>query len=262
MNTELVCVGTELLLGNILNTNAKYLSEKCAEFGLSLYYQTVVGDNPERLKEVIVQAFSRSEVVFFTGGLGPTSDDITKEIVCEALGLKLVVDEKAKENLIERVKAMNCKITENNFKQAMVPEGATVLYNHNDTASGLIVEKDGKIAILLPGPPKELIPMFEEYLIPYFRHRGGETIYSVMVKLSGIGESEAASRIEKLIAESVNPTVAPYAKTNQIHLRITAKGKSEENCQKLIQPILEQIKQELGEYIFSIDEKEDLEDVI
>ncbi len=262
MNAEIVCVGTELLLGNILNTNAKYLSEKCAEFGLSLFYQTVVGDNPERLKKVVFQALSRSEVVFFTGGLGPTPDDITKEIVCEALGLNLVVDEKAKENLIERVKAMNCKITENNYKQAMIPEGATVLYNHNGTAPGLIIEKNEKIAILLPGPPKELIPMFEEYLIPYFRHRQGETISSVMVKLSGIGESEAASRIEKLIAESVNPTVAPYAKTNQVHLRITAKGKSEKNCQELIQPILEQIEQELGEYIFTTDENEDLEDVV
>ncbi len=262
MNTELVCVGTELLLGNILNTNAKFLSEKCAEFGLSLFYQTVVGDNPERLKETIFQALSRSEVVFFTGGLGPTSDDITKEIVCEALGLELVEDAKAKEMLIERAKAINCQITKNNYKQALVPKGATVLYNHNGTAPGLLIEKDGKIAILLPGPPKELIPMFEEYLVPYFRKKNGETIYSMMVKLSGVGESEAASRIEKLIAESTNPTVAPYAKTNQVHLRITAKAATEEACKELIAPVYQQIEEELGEFIFSTKEQEDLEDVI
>lgn len=262
MTCELVCVGTELLLGNILNTNAKYLSEKCAEFGLSLFYQTVIGDNPERLRETALQAINRSDVIIFTGGLGPTSDDITKEIVCAALELELIEDKTARENLVQRVSSLNCQLTKNNYKQAMVPVGATVLYNHNGTAPGLLIEKEGKKVILLPGPPKELIPMFEEYLTPYFSRQGSDTIYSIMVKLSGIGESEAAFRIKDLIEKSDNPTVAPYAKTNQVHLRITAKSKTEEDCKTLIEPVYKQIEEELGDYIFTTKEEEDLEDVV
>ena len=226
MKTELICVGTELLLGNILNTNAKYLAEKCAELGLSLYYQTVVGDNDARLAEMIKAAFERSDVVIFTGGLGPTSDDITKEVVSETFGLPLVYDEKAADDLTKRLKRLGVSITENNFKQAYVPEGSVVLYNHNGTAPGILIEKNGKIAILLPGPPKEMQPMFEEYCVPFFKECSGLEIDSVMVKLIGIGESSAASKIEDIIEKNTNPTVAPYAKQSQVHLRITARAES------------------------------------
>ena len=262
MKVELVCVGTELLLGNILNTNAKYLSEKCAELGLSLYYQTVVGDNDSRLAEMIKAAFERSDVVIFTGGLGPTSDDITKEVVSETFGLPLVYDEKAADELTKRLNRFGVSITENNYKQAYVPEGCTVLYNHNGTAPGILIEKNGKIAILLPGPPKEMQPMFEEYCVPFFKERSGLEIDSVMVKLIGIGESSAASKVEDIIEKSMNPTVAPYAKQTQVHLRITARAESSEACRALIDPVLAEIKDRLGEYIYTTDAKKDIEDVV
>lgn len=262
MTCEFICVGTELLLGNILNTNAKYLSEKCAEYGISVFYQTVVGDNPERLEETVNLALSRSDVLIFSGGLGPTTDDLTKETVTKAFGLKLVEDPQAKGELLDRMTRFGRKITENNFKQALIPEGQKALYNHHGTAPGILIEKDGKTAILLPGPPRELIPMFEEYCIPYFRSRSNERIVSVMVKLIGIGESEAAARLNDLIENSTNPTVAPYAKTTQVHLRVTAKAQTEEEAMSLIRPVLDQIQKEVGEYIYSLDEKEDIEDVV
>lgn len=263
MKTELICVGTELLLGNILNTNAKYLAEKCAELGLSLYYQTVVGDNPQRLTEVVKTAFSRSDVVIFTGGLGPTNDDLTKETVCEALGLPLVLDQRAEEEIravFRRFKEAH--FTENNLKQAYVPEGCTVLYNRNGTAPGILAEKDGKTAILLPGPPKEMQPMFEEYCVPYFQKRSGLVIRSVMVKMCGIGESEAASIAEDILEGSENPTVAPYAKQTQVHFRITARAETEEKCSELIRPVLSEIESRLGTYIFTTEESKDIEDVV
>lgn len=262
MKTELVCVGTELLLGNILNTNAKYLSEKCAELGLSLYYQTVVGDNDERLKDIVRTAFERSDVVIFTGGLGPTNDDITKEVVSEALGLSLVYDEQAGKELEQRLKRFGVPITENNYKQAYVPEGCTVLYNHNGTAPGILAEKDGKVAVLLPGPPRELEPMFEEYCVPYFKQRSGCEIDSVMVKLIGIGESSAAAKVDDILKNSTNPTVAPYAKQTQVHLRVTAQAETAEACSELMKPVLSELKERLGEYIYTMDADKDIEDVL
>ena len=262
MKTELICVGTELLLGNILNTNAKYLAEKCAELGLSLYYQTVVGDNDTRLAEMIKAAFERSDVVIFTGGLGPTSDDITKEVVSETFGLHLIYDKKAADDLTKRLNRFGVLVTDNNYKQAYVPDGCTVLYNHNGTAPGILIEKNGKIAILLPGPPKEMQPMFEEYCVPFFKECSGLEIDSVMVKLIGIGESSAASKIEDIIEKNTNPTVAPYAKQSQVHLRITARAESSEACRALIDPVLAEIKARLGEYIYTTDAEKDIEDVV
>ena len=262
MKAELICVGTELLLGNILNTNAKYLSEKCAELGLSLFYQTVVGDNPDRLKEVVRTALERSDVVIFTGGLGPTGDDLTKETISDLFGLELVYDEKAAEDMLKIFRRFHKTATENNFKQAYVPEGSTVLYNRNGTAPGILVEKDGKVAILLPGPPKEMQPMFEEYCVPYFQKRSGTTIHSVMVKLIGIGESDAADRLSDILEGSTNPTVAPYAKQTQVHLRVTARAEDQAACEKLIEPVLEQIRERIGSYIFTTDAEKDIEDVV
>ena len=193
MITELISVGTEILLGNIVNTNSAYLSEKCAELGLSVYYQTVVGDNETRMRETIQTALDRSDIVILTGGLGPTEDDLTKEVTAEVLGMKLVEDRhsrKLMEAYLEQYKKNNPqrKITANNYKQAMVPKGAIVLDNHNGTAPGLILEKKGKTAILLPGPPGEMKPMFEESVFPYLRKKQPEIIYSQMVKICSIGE--------------------------------------------------------------------------
>ena len=206
MITEFISVGTEILLGNIVNTNSAYLSEKCALLGLSVYYQTVVGDNEERMKETIRTALERSDVVILTGGLGPTEDDITKEVTAEVMGLPLVEDAHSRERIESYMKQYEKndkkrRITSNNYKQALVPEGALVLDNHNGTAPGLIIEKNGKTAILLPGPPNEMKPMFEEEVYPFLRKKQPEIIYSQMVKICGIGESQVAEEIQDQMRE-------------------------------------------------------------
>lgn len=267
MITELVSVGTEILLGNIVNTNSTYLSEKCAQLGLSVYYQTVVGDNEERMKAVIQTAMERSDVVILTGGLGPTEDDITKEVTAELMEMPLIEDVRWKEimeaYLLQYQKNHpDRRITLNNYKQAMVPKDALVLDNHNGTAPGLIMEKNGKIAILLPGPPNEMKPMFEESVFPYLRAKQPEIIYSQMVKICKIGESQVADEIADLIAKQTNPTIAPYAKTGEVHLRVTAKAESEEACKELIAPVVEELKKRFGDHVFATDEKKTMEEAI
>lgn len=267
MITELISVGTEILLGNIVNTNSAYLSEKCAELGLSVYYQTVVGDNEERMKSVIRTALDRSDIIILTGGLGPTEDDLTKEVTAEVMGIPLVEDPHSRELLeayMNQYKNNNSqrRITANNYKQALIPKGALVLDNHNGTAPGLIIEKNNKIAVLLPGPPIEMKPMFEEEVFPYLRRRQPEIIYSQMVKICSIGESQVAEEIQDLIESQSNPTIAPYAKTGEVHLRITAKGESEKECRKLIKPVVLELKKRFGKNIFATDEKKTLEEAV
>jgi nicotinamide-nucleotide amidase len=267
MIAELVSVGTEILLGNIVNTNSAYLSEKCAQLGLSVYFQTVVGDNEERMKAVISSALERSDVVILTGGLGPTKDDLTKEVTAEVMGLPLVEDAHTKELLEQYMKQYEKnhegrRITENNYKQTLVPEGALVLDNHNGTAPGLIIEKNGKTAILLPGPPSEMKPMFEEAVAPYLGKKQPDIIYSQMVKICGIGESQVAEEINDLIQNQSNPTIAPYAKTGEVHLRITAKGENEKECRKRIKPLVRELKNRFGKNIFATDESKTLEEAI
>lgn len=267
MITELISVGTEILLGNIVNTNSAYLSEKCAQLGLSVYYQTVVGDNEERMKSVIRTALDRSDVIILTGGLGPTEDDLTKEVTSEVMGFSLIEDAHTKELLEKYMKQYEGnnpqrRITKNNYKQAMVPQGALILDNHNGTAPGLIMEKDGKTAILLPGPPNEMKPMFEEYVFPYLRKKQPEIIYSQMIKICGIGESQVAEDIDDLIKSQDNPTIAPYAKTGEVHLRVTAKGENEKECKKMIKPVVRELKVRFGKNIFATDEKKTLEEAV
>lgn len=267
MITEFISVGTEILLGNIVNTNSAYLSEKCALLGLSVYYQTVVGDNEERMKETIRTALERSDVVILTGGLGPTEDDITKEVTAEVMGLPLVEDAHSRERIESYMKQYEKndkkrRITSNNYKQALVPEGALVLDNHNGTAPGLIIEKNGKTAILLPGPPNEMKPMFEEEVYPFLRKKQPEIIYSQMVKICGIGESQVAEEIQDLIESQTNPTIAPYAKTGEVHLRITAKGSDEKECKKMIKPVVRELKNRFGKNIFATEENKTLEEAV
>lgn len=214
MIVELVCVGTELLLGNIVNTNAAYLSEKCAELGLSMYYQSVVGDNEERMMQVISQAADRSDVVILCGGLGPTQDDLTKETAAKVMGRKLVEDPHSRQRIQEYMNNYlkshpNMTLTENNWKQALIPEGALVLDNANGTAPGLIIESDKTTMILLPGPPNELKPMFEEQVYPYLHKKQPEVICSRMVKICGIGESMLEDQIRDLIDTQGNQQLPP-----------------------------------------------------
>ena len=251
MIAELVAVGTEILLGNIVNTNSAYLSEQMAQLGLSVYYETVVGDNHDRMKAVIASALDRSDVVILSGGLGPTEDDLTKEVCAEVMGLPLEEDPHSRKRIERYMKEYeknhpDRRITTNNYKQAQVPKGALVIDNHNGTAPGLILEKDGKTAILLPGPPNELIPMFEESVFPYLRKKQPEIICSQVVKICGIGESQVAADIQDMIEAQTNPTLAPYAKTGEVHLRITAKGEDEKECKKLIKPVVRELKRRFG----------------
>ena len=267
MVTELIAVGTEILLGNIVNTNSAYLSEKCAELGLAVYYQSVVGDNPDRMKSVIKTALDRSDVIILTGGLGPTEDDLTKEITAEVMGFPLVEDAHTRELMEAYLKEYEKnhpqrRITKNNYKQTMVPEGAIVMDNHNGTAPGLIMEKKGKTAILLPGPPNEMVPMFEESLYPYLRKKQPEIIYSRMVKISGIGESQVAEEIQDLIDKQTNPTIAPYAKTGEVHLRVTAKAEDEKKCKEMIKPIVRELKKRFGKNVFATREDKTLEEAV
>ncbi len=259
MVVELISVGTEILLGNIVNTNAAYLSEECAKLGLSCYYQTVVGDNEERLTQTLELALTRSDIVILGGGLGPTPDDLTKEVAAKVCGKELRLDEKAKEDITKYFAKKNVSIPDNNWKQAMIPEDSVVLYNDNGTAPGVIIEYGDKRVVLLPGPPNELKPMFEEQVKPYINNIVPEVIVSKTVKICGIGESSVAKQVDDLIQNQTNPTIATYAKTGEVHLRITAKAKDESQAKKLIKPMIKDIKDRFGNAIYSTDENQTLE---
>lgn len=265
MVVELISVGTEILLGNIVNTNAAYLAEKCALLGCSLYHQTVVGDNEERMEAAIRQALSRSDIVILTGGLGPTKDDLTKEVTAKIFQRELYLDEHSKERIQTFFDRLGrTQITENNWKQAMVPEGAIVIDNDNGTAPGLIIEDESnhKAAILIPGPPNEMKPMFEKSIAPYLNQKQPEGIFSKMIKLCGVGESEAETRVADLMDAQSNPTLAPYAKTGEVHFRVTAKARTQEIAENLMSPIVEKMYQRFGNAIYSTKDEETLEEVI
>lgn len=259
---EIISVGTELLLGNIVNTNAAYLAEQCAALGVSCFYQTCVGDNEIRLTETVKTALKRSDVIILTGGLGPTRDDLTKEVVAAAMRRKLVEDAKAKDMLVSYFEKRGIEMTENNLKQALVPNGSFVMYNDNGTAPGLIIESGKKRAILLPGPPGEMRPMFERYVTEYFKKKNPFVISSVTVKLCGIGESKAEEMIADLIAKQENPTIAPYAKTGEVHLRVTAGAESEKDAMKLIRPVVKKLKSIFGDKVYTTEEQVTLEEAV
>lgn len=260
MICELISVGTELLLGNIVNTNTQFLAEKCALLGLSLYHQVTVGDNRERLTQVIRTALERADILILTGGLGPTEDDLTKEVCAEAMGFSLAEDPHTRKRIEEYFRnSIYKEIPDNNWKPAIVPQGAKVLDNSNGTAPGLIMEKDGKTAILLPGPPNELIPLFNEQVYPYLEKLRPEVIRSQMVKICGVGESQVEDKLLDLIDAQTNPTIATYAKTGEVHLRITASAPSPEAADKLIKPVVKEIKKRFGDAVYSTKENESLE---
>lgn len=263
MVVELVCVGTELLLGNIVNTNARYLSEKFAMLGLSVYYQTTVGDNRERMTEVIRTALSRADVVVLNGGLGPTEDDITKDVCAEVMGAELKEDPQVRAHLEDWYRQRNrTDIPESNWRQALVPEGAVVFHNTNGTAPGLALEKDGKTAILLPGPPNELYPLMEEQVCPYFQKKQSEVIRSKMLKICGYGESKVEEMLLDLIDHQTNPTLATYAKTKEVHLRVTARAENDEAAKLLLKPVVKEIKNRFGNAVYTTRENATLESVV
>lgn len=253
MIAEILCVGTELLLGDIVNTNAAFLARELAAMGIDVYHQEVVGDNPARLSESLSLAFSRSDLVVMTGGLGPTYDDLTKETVAQYFKLPMAVHEESLAKMREYFSHRGIPMSENNEKQAMMPRTATVFANGNGTAPGLAVEKEGKIAVLMPGPPSEMQPMFLQEVAPYLARFSGHTILSRTIHLIGIGESALEQKLRPMMTGYQNPTIAPYAKTGEVQLRVTACAKTRAEAGRMIAPVIEEIKGQVGEYIYGID---------
>ncbi|CBZ02029.1 competence/damage-inducible protein A [Clostridium botulinum] len=261
MKAEILCVGTELLLGDIVNTNAQYISKELANIGIEVYHHSVIGDNENRLLKELERAFNYCDLVITTGGLGPTKDDLTKESVAKFFQEDLVLHEKSLKQIEKRLSCFNKSMTESNKKQAYFPKNCEILENPNGTAPGLIIEKDNKIAIILPGPPYEMQPMFENKVIPYLEKLTNSTIKSKVLRITGIGESDVADLISDILESQTNPTVAPYAKQGETTLRITAKANSEEKALNLIVPIEKKIRQTLEDNIYGSGETS-LEEVV
>lgn len=253
---EIICVGTELLLGQIVNTNAAWLSGQLSLAGVYVYYQTVVGDNPDRLKQVLRTAVSRSDYIFLTGGLGPTQDDITMACTAEVAGVPLQLHQPSKDAIAAYFAKMNrTHITENNWKQALLPETCQPLPNHHGTAPGCIISmktmQDDCHFVLLPGPPAEMQPMFHDFVLPWLTGQITSRLKHVFVRMAGIGESAAETLLRDLIDQQQNPTLAPYASTGEVIFRITQSLSNTED-EDLIQPLLEEIKKRAGPYIYEI----------
>ena len=261
MNAEILAVGTELLMGQIANTNAQYLSRRLADLGINVYYHTVVGDNPGRLKDSLQLALGRSDIVITTGGLGPTKDDLTKETIAEAMGRKLELHQESYEYIRIFFERLHRNMAANNTKQAYFPEGCIIIPNHNGTAPGCIIEQEGKTVVMFPGPPKEMIPMFEETVFPYFEKKTEQIIDSKMLKVFGIGESEMEMRIMDLIDGQNNPTIAPYVGVGEVILRVTAKCRNQSEAEAMIAPVVDRICERLGDHVYS-HEGESMEEVV
>lgn len=256
MIAEILSVGTELLMGNILNTNAQYISEKLCGLGVNCYFQTTVGDNHDRLVAAVETALSRADILILTGGLGPTADDLTKETIADAFGRDMLLDPASEQHIRARFARMAREMTPNNLKQAMFPRGSIILPNPNGTAPGCIVEEGEKAAILLPGPPKEMAPMFDASVMPYLEKRSGHMLVSHVVRVFGMGESEAEYRLRTLMERQTNPTIAPYALSGEMKLRVTARCKNAAEGERMMAPLIDEIKQTLGSVVYSIDDQE------
>lgn len=252
MNAEIIAVGSELLLGQIVNTNAQFLSRRLASMGISIYYHTVVGDNPERLRSALQLAESRASLIILTGGLGPTKDDLTKETIANHLQKKLVHDENALLSIEQFFQATKRPMTENNRKQALVLEGATVLPNDHGMAPGMFLTENNRSYLLLPGPPKEMEPMFiaygEKAIVELLQE--DEKIVSRVLRFFGIGESMLETEIEDLLDAQENPTIAPLAADGEVTLRLTAKEKTEARANALMDEVEEQIHKRVGQYFY------------
>ncbi|MGI6315108.1 MAG: competence/damage-inducible protein A [Christensenellales bacterium] len=251
MTVEILSVGTELLMGQVANTDAQYLSRLMAELGINVYRHTVVGDNPGRLLEALALAAGRSDGVLLTGGLGPTPDDLTKETLAEFLGLEMVIYPEELAHLESIFAGWHRDMTPNNRKQAAFPAGSTVIPNPNGTAPGCICQQDGVFYAVLPGPPGELRPMAEGFLRKWLLNKSDTRLVSRMLRLFGLGESDLAYRIRDLIENQTNPTIATYAGDGDMLLRVTARAATEEDCRVLLEPVIDELGRRLGEFMFS-----------
>lgn len=254
MKTEIITVGTEILLGDILNTNTHYLANELANIGMDVYYQITVGDNEKRLLNQLDESFKRSDLIILTGGLGPTEDDITKEVCAKYLNMEMEFHEKSWEKIIEIHNKMKRKPTENNRKQAYFPVNSIVVPNKYGTAPGCIMNKDNKVIIVMPGPPREMKPMFENYIKPYLLKDSNSVIKSKVIRIIGVGESRVENALLDLIHKQSNPTIAIYAKEGECTVRITAKSENEEEAEKLLNPICQEIKNRFKESVYGEDQ--------
>lgn len=253
LSAEIIAVGTEILLGEITNTDAVTVAQALSELGINAYYQTVVGDNPERLKKCILIAKERADIIITTGGLGPTFDDLTKQVAAEAFGKKLVLSENALAKIQEYFTKIGRKMTDNNARQAYLPEGCTVLENDWGTAPGCAIEDGGKILIMLPGPPRECIPMVKYRMVPYLKRLSDAHLVSHGIHIYGMGESEVESRISSFAETMTNPTLAPYAKDGEVLLRVTGKAETEAEADAITRPVIERVEEILGDVVYGVD---------
>ena len=281
MNCEILCIGTELLHGDIINSNAAYISKSLAKIGIDVHYHSVVGDNPKRMKDAFDLAFSRADVVICTGGLGPTKDDITKEILAEYFNLPMEFDEKSLEHLKVTYGRFRKEMPENNLRQTYFPKGSIILTNNNGTANACIVDtlvnqnsfegndikscngnfnSKGKIGILLPGPPREMMPLMDEQVIPHLSRYSHEVVVGYKVAVMNVGESMAETMIMDLIDNQTNPTIAPYAGDGKMVFRVTAKAENKEKADELIKPVIDELLRRFGVNAFVL-ETDKIEDV-
>lgn len=249
---ELISVGTKILLGDILNTDAQFLSIELARLGISVIHQSTVGDNRERLLAQLKEAADRSDIIILSGGLGPTPDDLTKEVCCEFFGKKMFLHEPTVEKIKTYFSTKGMKMAQNNLKQAMLPKDCVIFPNDNGTAPGMAIEKDGVHILVLPGPPRELKPMFRNCAVPYLMQFSDRIIVSHNIRTFGIGESLMAERVNDLF-DTENPTVAPYAKDGEALLRVTAMARTKEEAENLCEPVINEIKNRLDGFVYGVD---------
>ncbi len=259
MKSIILSIGTELLLGQILNTNEKFISERLKELGIDVLYRVTVGDNPDRLEEVVKLSVEKADLVVISGGLGPTEDDLTKETVAKAMDKKLVLNKNCLHKIKGFFRNLDMDMSENNIKQAYIPESAIIMENDEGTAPGFIIEDNNKIIAVMPGPPREMERMFKDSLIPFLSNKNSEKIYYRNLRLIGIGESDLETRLLDLISNQTDPTIATYAKEGECSVRITSKKENLDEAKKSVDSILPYVNERVGEFIFSYDDKELIE---
>ena len=252
MKAEIIAVGTELLMGEILNSNSRDIARELYNLGIDVYHQSVVGDNLNRVSKELETAFERADLVITTGGLGPTRDDLTKEAAAHFLKRDMILDEESIKHLEDFFGSRGLPLNEGNKRQAYFPEGAKIIPNENGTAPACIIEFDEKVLVILPGPPREVIPLMEKYIIPYLEKRTGKVFISDIINISGIGEGHMEEKIMDIIEAQENPTVAPYAKEHGLTLRVTASASTEQEARLLLEPVVKKVCDRLGMDVYAI----------
>ena len=252
MKAEIIAVGTELLMGEILNSNSRDIARELYNLGIDVYHQSVVGDNLNRISKELETAFERADLVITTGGLGPTRDDLTKEAAAHFLKRDMILDEESIKHLEDFFGSRGLPLNEGNKRQAYFPEGAKIIPNENGTAPACIIEFDEKVLVILPGPPREVIPLMEKYIIPYLEKRTGKVFISDIINISGIGEGHMEEKIMDIIEAQENPTVAPYAKEHGLTLRVTASASTEQEARLLLEPVVKKVCDRLGMDVYAI----------